>query len=255
MPTLRAMAANPDTARVAPYVPKWDPDPVVLCSRRSRIIPFPTVLLLREPTEADKQAIMAPLELGKVRDESQMSVVAGVNFLGTLTTAWDPLMFRAPSSQAAPRSAPSVDHCVLVAPYSRNVNLDKRAGFADRDTGRIKAEAVHAAWMRVLDYLRSCEEAQIKGPAGQANVPLFTPEQGFEAPEFVVCKLSEVLTQRSEAGTHAYQHAQGAIAHAKDGSHLGALHDYAVRTTTGWTLAVACRARAMAAPGLMRRTA
>jgi hypothetical protein len=257
-PTLPRMAANPDTARAAPtsttpYVPKWDADPVVLCSRRARIIPFPTVLLLREPTAADLQAINAPPELGRVRDESQMTVLAGVNFLGAFTTAWDPLMFRAASAQAAPRSAPNTDHCILVAPYCRNGDLSKRPGFFDRDTGRVRTEAVHAAWLRVLAWLRTREAAQVERD-GQANVPLFVAEQGYDAPEFVQCRLSEVLTQRSESGQHAFQHAQGAVLHSKDGAHLGALHDYAVRTPTGWTLATACRQRAMAAPNLMRRS-
>lgn len=247
------MAANPDPA--PKYTPKWDADPVVLCSRRSRIIPFPTLLLLRQPTEAEARAIAAPPELGKVYDTGHMTVDAGANFLGAMTTAWDPQAFRAASSQAVPRGAPSVDHCILVAPHSRSINIERRAGFVDRDTGLVIPSAVHAAWMRVLDWLRAQEAAQIAGPAGQANVPLFTAEQGYDAPEFVVCKLSEMLSQRTEAGQHAYQHAHGAIPHAKDGAHLGALHDYAARTTTGWTLAVACRARATQQPGLMRRMA
>lgn len=248
------MAASPDPARsTAPYTPRWDPDPVVLCSRRSRIIPFPTLVLLREPTDADRKALEAPPELGKLRDEGQMAVAAGVNFLGTLTTAWDPAMYRAPSSQAAPKSPPNLDRCLLVAPSSRNVQLDKRPGFVDHETKLVKPEAVHAAWTRVLNWLRAEEQRQIDGPEGRANVPLFVAEQGFDAPEFVVCRLSEVLSQRTTTGGHAYQHAQGAIAHAKHGGQLGALHDYAVRTQTGWTLAVACRARAAAAPSLLPR--
>lgn len=256
-PTLRVMAANPDPARAPaqPYARKWTQDPMVLCSRRARIIPFPTVLLLREPSESDRAAIAAPLELGRSRDESHMTVVAGVNFLGAFTTAWDPVMVRAGSAQQAPKSPPPADHCIIVAPYSRNVNLDKRPGFIDRETGLLRPEAVHEGWLRVVAWLRAQEQAQIDGPTGQANVPLFTTEPGFDAPEFVLCPLSEVLSQRTDAGRHAYAHAQAALPHAKDGAHLGALHDYAVRVNTGWTLVAGARARAAAAPALMRQTA
>lgn len=250
------MAANPDTARAekpAPYVPTWDKDPVVLVSRRARIIPFPTVVLLREPTEADRRVIDAPPELGKARDESMMTVLSGVNFLGTLTTAWDPALHRAPSHQEAPRAAPSTDRCLLLAPASRTVNLATRPGFVDRESGLLRPEAVHAAWTRVLAWLRAQEDAQIAGPEARANVPLFTPDQGHDAPEFVVCRMSELLTQRTTAGAHAYQHAFGAIPHAKHGAHLGGLHDYAVRTPTGWTLVAACRARAQHVPALLPR--
>ena len=251
------MAANPDTARASaaqtpPYAPVWDRDPIVLCSRRSRVIPFPTVLLLREPTEADRRVLDAPLELGKVRDESHMTVVAGVNFLGAFTTVWDPLMFRTGSAATAPKAAPLADRCAIVAPWSRNVQLETRPGFKDRDTGVVKPEAIHAAWLRVLAWLRAQEEAQIAGVEGRANVPLFTAENGYDAPEFVQCPLSAVLAQRGETGGHAYQHAFNAIPHAKEGGHLGALHDYAVRVPTAWPLVTACRARATAAPALMR---
>lgn len=248
------MAANPDTRAAAPYAPKWDADPMVLCSRHGRMLSFPTLLLLREPTEADKALLAAPLELGKIRDESMMTVLAGVNFLGALTTAWDPLMFRAASHQAAPKAAPPTDRCILVAPYSRNVNLADRVGFKDRETGVVKPEAVHAAWMRVVTWLQAQEAAQVARD-GQANVPMFATEQGYDAPELVLCKLSEVLKQQTEAGEHGYRHALGAIPHARDGSHLGALHDYAVRSPASWTLAQACRTRAAAAPGLLRATA
>lgn len=254
MADTKSSAPAPAPAQV-PYAPKWDPDPLVLCSRRSRVIPFPTALLLRAPTAAELAAIDAPPEAGKVRDESYLTVLAGVNFLGTWTTAWDPGLHRAASSQAAPRGAPANDRCILVAPYSRNAVLERRAGFVDRETGILMPEAVHAAWLRVLEWLRGRERAQVEGPAGQANVPLFLPEPGFDAPEFVLCRVSEVLSQRTQDGSHGYAHVHAAVEYTKDGAHLGALHDYAARTTTGWSLALACRARAVRAPSLVQRTA
>lgn len=77
----------PDEVPTDPFA--WDPDPVVLVSRRPRILYFPHVLLQRDATPEEVRRWAGANDentAGRRRDE-QMFVQAGVTFLGTMMTS------------------------------------------------------------------------------------------------------------------------------------------------------------------------
>jgi hypothetical protein len=233
-----------------PVSPEWDRDPYVIASRRARNIAFPAILLLRDPTEEERAKWKDAT--GMERGDATMRIEAGVTFLGALTTQW--MLQSADSHAKAPKSAPPADVCSLIWPAGTSDNTIKNAA-AFRCTGApesIDPAKVSAAWRRVLEYLRA-EEARVIERDGNPSGALFTAVSGFDAPEMVVCKLSEVLGQKSSAGQAGHQHLSNAIAWAKNGRHLGALHDYAVRTPGAWSIVESCRARAIRAPSLVSR--
>lgn len=241
---------NPAAELDFPVTAEWDRDPYAIASRRARNIAFPAVLLLRPATET---------ELAKWRDatgmergDATMRIEAGVTFLGALTTQW--ALQSVDDRAKAPKQAPPVEACTLLWPSGTADNTIKTAA-AFRCAGApetIDPAKVSAAWRRVLDYLRA-EEARIIEESGNPSLALFTAVSGFDAPEMVVCRLSEVLGQKTDAGQAGHQHLSNAIAWAKNGRHLGALHDYAVRTPGAWSIVESCRARAIRAPSLVGR--
>lgn len=244
--------AAQDDAHDAPPAPSfaWTRDPVVLVSRRIRDLAFPGALLVRDPTPAD---------LARWRDvnsrtsnvaEHKVRVLAGVTFLGAYTTAWS--LRAVPGPGQAPRSAPAPDTLAVVQPDSRTAaGILMGAQFQDRETRRVDPAKVHAAWLRVFRWMET-EDARTDLPAGGdgLRVRLFTPADGHDAPEMAIMRLSEVLRVTTEAGRHAYPVVVNACRWHKDGNHLGALHDYAVREPAAWPLVTEVRARLARAPGL-----
>ena len=122
--------------------------------------------------------------------------------------------------------------------------------FVDRETRRVVPARVHAALLRVVEWLRN-EERHLQDTKGVQPL-LFTADDGFdpEGPEVAVMPLSEVFAQRTDRGRYAYAAAQAGIRWAKSGSHLGALHDYACREPAAWLLAQGARERLGRAPSL-----
>lgn len=247
VPTLPAMAKPDPSSDTTPNSAEWDRDPIVCVSARERDISFPAALLVRAPTDADVAKWNGD-SLTAARNDQRFRLAAGVNFLGTFTTQWR--LRDIPSQNAAPKLAPSPDHCAVIWPSSgADGTINAAPVFKFPGTMTLNPAAIHAGWMRVLDYLRA-QEARHAADTGQAPLVLFAPASGHEAPQVIVCRLSEVLTQRTEAGQQAHPHMTNAIKWAKNGAHLGALHDYAVRNPSGWNIAEACRQRAAHAPKL-----
>ncbi len=114
--------------------------------------------------------------------------------------------------------------------------------FADYARGRVGQGRV--------EWLRN-EEKHLERERGILPL-LFTAEDGFdpEGPEVAVMPLSELLCQRSDRGRYAYSAAKAGIKWAKNGAHLGALHDYACREPAAWLLAQDARDRLGRAPSL-----
>jgi len=237
---------DPSSPPVA-TAPEWDKDPIVCVSARERDLSFPASLLTREATPADI-AKWTGADLMAARNEHTFRLCAGVNFLGTFTTQW---RLRDVQSQAqAPKAAPSPDECGIIWPSSRADGVINGAPmFKFPESRALNPAAIHAGWMRVLAYLRA-QEAARAADTGAAPLVLFAPDNGHDAPQVILCRLSEVLTQRTTLGQQAHPHMVNAIKWAKDGAHLGALHDYAVRSPSAWNIAEACRIRAAHAPRL-----
>lgn len=227
----------------------WDADPVVVVSRRPRVVSFPGILLEREPTASD----LKMLRNGQNRSmpgEQRLTISGGVTFLGAHTTAF--ALRAVPGPGQAPRGAPPEGDLRIVVPETTASNdLQRGVRVVDRESRRVVPARVHEALLRVLDWLRR-EEEHLRDEKGVQPI-LFTADDGFdpEGPEVAVMPLSEVFEQRTDRGRHAYAATQKNIAWAKNGTHLGALHDYAVRNPGGWLLAQEARARVQRAPGLL----
>lgn len=222
----------------------WDPDPLVLVSRRPRILYFPKVLAQREATDADYKRWRADDSTALSRHEEQMAVGAGVTFLGCYTTSWADLDKR--PGHASP--VPDVAKMLLVEPFTRARDLitGDRAN-KDPATGRLLPARVHAIYLRIL---RHHQREALDGRVGLN--PWETPD-GFDAPEMTLLRLSEVFTQRTDAGQHACATVTSTIRHLRRNPHetvtpLGALHDYAVRARGGGASAILeeCRRWAVA---------
>lgn len=237
-----------NAAAEAPLKPDhraWDPDPVVVVSRRNRILHYPGALL-RGDVSAEQRArwfampdefAAASPALLRNQDPRDLELNYGVTFLGTFTSCWK---YRAADDRNIPRSAPPEGDRVLVEPASRHGRpLMTTAAFRDPDTGDRIPALVAAAWARVLAHLRD--------ERGEAH-RLFVPGEAYDAPEIAVLPLSEVLRQTTEAGRLAYPTVLDAAERCKDLAHLGALHDYAVRERSAAAITAACRRRAQAVP-------
>lgn len=237
-------------------VVRWEKDPLVVVSRRKRNIAFPLAVLLRQPTEADVHAWEQPP--GKdfheqstaisARNDRQLTLEAGVTFLGCYTTAWT--LRGIQEQRQYPKAAPEPDTLILVSPASsaRDHVLGARSPSWDREAQRIDAFKVSAGWERVLKYLHAAEDrTHARDPSTQR---LFTADDGFETPEVAVLRLSELLNMSTDAARAVHPYVMTAIPWAKNPEHLGALHDYAVRSASGWLVAGECRKRAHTAPTL-----
>jgi len=227
----------------------WDRDPIVVASRRARVLYFPAKLLLAEATEADLARWSDKNSTGMDRGDASVRIEAGITFIGAFTTQW--ALRNVASFQQAPKSAPPVDACTLLWPAGTADNTIKNAAaFMVPGSRDVNPPAVNAGWLRVFAYLRKQEE-RVLAAEGAPSLALFSALDGFDAPEIVIAKLNDILGQRTAEGQHAHPHMANAIAYSKNGRHLGALHDYAVRHPGAWSIVESCRAQAVRCPGLV----
>lgn len=244
----------------AVYVPAWTANPIVVVSKRMRNLNFPAVLLARDATAEELEAWRkGPTDIAAPRlPVFTLTLNAGVTFLGALTTQWKYLDVN--NRQSAPRNPPNVDDCALLMPTS-NANsqiLNKDdPQFKARDAeGRPNHELtdpnrIAEMWVRVLGYYQAEEEAQLKAGA-YVGAPLFRAMRGFDAPELTVGYLADFLASKGEAAREAYPYLAANVRGTRDGAHLGALHDYAVRAERGWDFVVKAREVLHMRPGLAR---
>ena len=227
----------------------WTRDPLVLVSRRIRDLAFPGTLLLREPAAEDLKRWRDPNNRNSNVAEHKVRVLAGVTFLGAYTTAWSLRAVDGPGR--APRSAPPSDALSLVQPESRTAGGILSGGqFVDRESRKVDPAKVHAAWLRVFRWMETEDARTDGGEADALRLRLFARDDGHEGPELALVRLSEVLRQSTEAGRAAYASVVNSFRWHKDGRHLGALHDYAVREPAAWPLVMGIRERLGRAPAL-----
>lgn len=235
MPLTRAEAV--DSADHKTDLFAWDPDPVVVVSRRPRVLYFPPDLLLREATDADVRKWKGDEPGWSATLNKQIAIGAGVTFLGAYTTSW---AYLATPMGTAPKGPPPPEKCVLVEPYTfASATMRQRgSGNVDPETGRLIPAKVNAALRRVLAYHEQ-----------HANPHLFSASDAYDSPELMLLPLSEVFTQRTERGQQAHTTVLTTIPHLRANRHevmtpLGALHDYALKfkTRSGEPIVTACRA-------------
>lgn len=233
MPLTRAADDTPEAPRADLFA--WDPDPVVVVSRRPRVLYFPPDLLSREPTEAD--VALWTSDRWSSTQNKMLAIGAGVTFLGCYTSSW---AYLSTTMGHAPKGPPPPDKCILVQPYTfaSSVLTSRTSGNVDPETGRLIPARVNAALRRVIDYHQQHE-----------NPHLFRATDGYDAPELMLLPLSEVFSQRTERGQQAHTTVLTTIPHLRAVRHdvmtpLGALHDYALKhkTRAGEPIVAACRA-------------
>jgi len=239
MPQAEKTPPPTDTTHADPFA--WDPDPLVLVSRRPRILYFPRVLAQREATDRDYQQWREPGSTALHRQEEQMAVGAGVTFLGCYTTSWADLETARGHATAVPNSV----KMILVEPFTRAHDLIARNN-RDPSSGRLIPTGVQAVYHRILRHHQ--REAQ-DGRCGALNP--WATQDGFDAPELQMLRLSEVFSQRTEAGQHAHATVTTTIKYLRRNPHesvtpLGALHDYAIRSRAGAAVLEECRRWAVA---------
>jgi len=254
------MAPNDKTEKPAVYVPAWTANPWVVVSKRMRNINFPAELLARDATKDEVEAWRkGPTEVTAPRVPSfVVSICAGVTFLGALTTQWKYLDVQ--GRQQRPHNPPNVDDCMLIIPAS-NANpqiLNKdNPMFKARDAeGRPDHEVTDCnriadMWRRVFGYFKSEEEHALKSGV-YVGAPLFHAMRGFDAPEMTVGLLGDFLTSKGDAEREAFPYMASNIKGTRDGAHLGAFHDYCVRSDRGWDFVGKAREVLHMRPGLAR---
>lgn len=240
-PTLAAMPLVEKTTTPPPMPPPtaddaWDPDPIVLVSRRDRSLYFPGALLRGDPSSEQIKVWTNPQGRVGERDERFLKLTAGVNFLGTLTSSW---LYRTFDGRTAPQGPPAVDKCILLYPDTngRDALTSPRGGHIDRETGRLIPARVKATIGRVLDYHRKHMSA--------GDDDLWTTPDGFDAPELVLMPLSQIFAQASPEAAGAHTTTVQSIRFLRRtpavAATLGALHDYAVRSRAGAAIVGECR--------------
>lgn len=231
------MAADKPTPPADPFA--WDPDPLVLVSRRHRSLTFPAALLRGEMSDdAVRRYLEPPKDPGAVgmREEKTLGLLAGVNFLGTRTTSWALLRTQ---PQHAPTGGPDPNTMITVWPYCTGHDVVSAKGGPnwDREAGKVRPDGIRATLLRVLAFCRQYRPADA--------VDLWTTADGFDAPELSLLRLSEVFRQHTPAGRDAHVSVTAAIPHLRRTDEvlpqLGALHDYAVRDRAGSGIMQACR--------------
>lgn len=212
----------------------WDKDPLVVISR-ARWLTFP-LALLREPV--DDKAIQrwhGPQARAADRNERVLHFFCGPTFLGVMTTSW--ALRGIAEQQRAPTAPPHPDRLRHILPDTTARDALLGRDFVAKETGKIDPVRVREALERVLGYLR---HDKILGDH-------FRPEPGFDDPQIVVIKVSELFAQQGEFGPSAFAMLGKLIPFCKSSEHLGALHDYAVRAGShGWPIVNLCRQRAAA---------
>ncbi len=231
----------------APFRLAWDPDPLVVCSRRTRNLSVPSVLLIRDATQKELAEWANPTGMS-LPSRVTITLNAGATFLGAAVSMWH---FRAlQSANQVPKGPPPDGALAVLWMKSSEDNMIKTAPrFKGGDTQDLDPAKVCAAWCRVMEHMHNDERRALE-QNGHAPVTLFTPQNGFDAPEVVVCRVSSLFTMQSVEGQHAQPHVMSSIKYMKDGRHLGALHDYAIRHPGGNVIAMECQKRLLHAPGL-----
>lgn len=223
--------------------PAWDPNPLVVVSRRNRNFLFPAAVLLRDPTPEDLLRWYGPKADPAERAEQTVTVLAGITFLGAMTTCWKLKDIR--NASEAPQDAkgrpvpPSYDSCLLVNPENSTRNSFDLPQFRDRATRAILGPKVHEAWKRVFAFLKTRDEEQTK----QGQLGLWATAGGYDAPEMMLMPLRDALEHRTDLGQQAYGITLAAIPWVRNATHLGALHDHACHHAQAWPLVEAARKR------------
>lgn len=234
--TLAVMAAKDTTPPSDPLINvdpfAWSPDPLVVVSRRPRIVYFPEVLLTRGATDAERKAWAAEGATSQTRGEVQLALNAGVTFLGEFTSAW---AYLGTTPGHAPAGAPEEAKRLIVMPYTNGASLLNHPGNKDRERQRLRPDRVREAMARILAYMQTTPDAR-----------LFEAADGYDAPELQVLNLSAIFRQRDEASQQAHATILSAVPHTRNyvretRIHIGALHDYAIRDRAARPILDACR--------------
>lgn len=254
------MAPNDKTEKPAVYVPAWTANPWVVVSKRMRNLNFPAVLLTRDATNEELEAWRkGPTDVTAPRIPTfTLTLFAGVTILGAMTTQWKYLDVQ--DRRTRPHNPPNLDDCTLLTPPSsanpQIFNKDDPAFKARDEQGRPDHEVtdpgrISDMWRRVLGYFRD-EEALAMSSGVYVGAPLFRAPRGFDAPELTVGLLSDFLTSKGDAEREAFPFMASNIKGTRDGAHLGAFHDYCVRSDRGWDFVLKAREVLHMRPGLAR---
>jgi hypothetical protein len=232
---LAAEKTDPTNDHVDPFA--WDPDPQVLVARRGRILYFPSVLAQRALKDAEVAALRKRQADAALMVDPQFAVRPGVNFLGTWCTSWADLRTTPGHASKGPNPSAPLG---LLEPYCKARHLIDVPANKDPATGRLLPTKAREAFHRILDHHRTEHK---DGVAGALDP--WTARNGFDGPDLAVLRLSEIFSQRTEAGQQAHAAILSAIPHLRrttlDMEHIGALHDYAVRHPGGRAILEACR--------------
>ncbi len=217
----------------------WQPaeQVMVLVSKRTRNVQFPRALLDKDAAPEQMAKWLAPASTAGERNEATLNILAGVTFLAAWTSAW--AYREAGGPNAVPKGAPRETDMVLVTPPA-TATLSGR-DWKDRESGRPNPVVQHAAWRRIVAYLKARGEALREA----GDFDMWSPDDGAEGPEVMLLPLGDMLTRRNDAGRQAEAATLAAIQWCRESAHLGALHDYASRSAGSWNIATACRARAL----------
>lgn len=214
----------------------WQPDPVVVVSRRNRVLAYPADLVKGDPTPEQVKRWTNPEARAEHRNDKMLALIAGVNFIGCRTSSWAYLHTQ---QGQQPQGPPQDSQQVLVWPQmSQHADISNpRSGNVDRETGRLRPDKVQAIVMRILDYIQA-----------RVQPDLWTTPDGYDAPELMMMPLSQVLQQKGDAGQQAHEVAHKAISGQylrrmpiEVMTPLGALHDYAMRIRGGAGIVTVCR--------------
>ena len=216
---------------------EWQSNPTVLVSKRGRRVQFPRALLSSEATAEQMAKWLAPESTSIERNEATLTILAGVTFLAAWTSSF--ALRSISGAGQAPQGPLATALMILVSPPSAQV-VDAK-GFKDRETGRPHPGNQHAAWLRVIAYLRA--RGKLLAEAGDFD--MWTTDDGAEGPELQTLPLQDLLLRKTEAGRVAEAATLAAIPWCRAGDHLGALHDYAIRHSASSAIATSCRARAI----------
>lgn len=235
--TLAAMAKQDELITRDPWA--WQPaeQVMVLVSKRIRNVQFPRALLDKDATPEQMARWLSRESTASERNEATLNILAGVTFLAAWTSAW--AYREAAGVSQVPKGAPREQDMVLVTPPATST-LSGR-DWKDRESGRPNPVVQHAAWRRVVAYLKARGEALREA----GDFDMWTADDGAEGPEVMLLPLADMLNRKTDAGRQAEAATLAAIPWCRESAHLGALHDYAARSPGSWNIATACRARAL----------